>query len=190
MKKVGRKELIDSITNEEFSQLVHERILHKDIPTSVKNNKNRELYNCYFDGACEPVNPGGAIGAGICINDTTDSFYLKPDPLNTNNMAEYMAFNRVLELLANKTDSVINIFGDSMLVVMQMNGKWGIKKGSYLNEALKSSKLFNELERNNKITLRWIPREQNEKADELSKNAIWRKKNKNRPHRNAQDQRS
>jgi len=133
-------------------------------------------YKCYFDGACEPKNPGGKIGAGIFItdgvNDFADNIFVDAGPKNTNNIAEYMAFIRVLELMKNKTDSTIEIYGDSMLVINQMNGEWQIKNGAYKEYALKAMPLLNNLRKKNGVVIKWIPREQNEKADYQSIKAI------------------
>jgi ribonuclease HI len=135
-----------------------------------------KTYKCYFDGACEPKNPGGKIGAGIYItdgvNEFADNIFIEANPKNTNNIAEYMAFIRVLELMKNKTDSTIEIFGDSMLVVNQMNGEWQIKNGAYKEYAFKAMPLLNNLRKKNGVVVKWIPREQNEKADHESMKAI------------------
>ena len=92
-------------------------------------------FKCYFDGACEPINPGGAIGAGIYIVGSRrtykDKYFIPCKPENTNNVAEYIALIKVLEFMANKSGCRIEIFGDSMLVIMQMTGRWKIKHGAY-----------------------------------------------------------
>jgi ribonuclease HI len=133
-------------------------------------------YKCYFDGACEPANPSGKIGAGVYITDGeseyTDSIFVPAKKENTNNIAEYLAFIRVLELMKNKSGDNIQIFGDSMLVVKQMNGEWQIKSGAYREYALKAIPLLNNLRKKNEVFIKWIPREQNEKADFQSMKAI------------------
>jgi ribonuclease HI len=133
-------------------------------------------YKCYFDGACEPKNPGGKIGAGIYITDGVKEFgsntFVAAKPENTNNIAEYSAFIMILELMKNKTGDKIEIFGDSMLVVNQMNGEWQIKSGAYREYALKAKPLLEDLKKKNTVSISWIPREQNEKADFQSMKAI------------------
>jgi ribonuclease HI len=74
--------------------------------------------------------------------------------------------------MKNKSGDKIEIFGDSMLVVNQMNGSWQIKQGAYREYALKAKPLLSELKRNNHVSITWIPREQNEKADYQSMKAI------------------
>jgi ribonuclease HI len=133
-------------------------------------------YKCYFDGACEPKNPGGKIGAGVYItdgiNEHFDNMFINARPENTNNIAEYSAFLLILDKLKTKIDCDIQIFGDSMLVVNQMNDEWQIKHGAYREYALKAKPLLSELKKKNKVTISWIPREQNEKADFQSMKAI------------------
>jgi len=125
---------------------------------------------------CEPKNPGGKIGAGVYITDGekehSESIFKNADPKNTNNIAEYMAFIRILELMKNKTDCKIEIFGDSMLVVNQMNGEWQIKSGAYKKYAERASSLFYDFKKKNQVILKWISREENEKADFQSMKAI------------------
>ena len=135
-----------------------------------------KTYKCYFDGACEPKNPGGKIGAGIYITDGEKEYFnntfIPALPENTNNIAEYTAFIMILECLKNKIDCKIEIFGDSMLVINQMNGEWQIKHGAYREYALKAKPLLEDLKKKNSVLIQWIPREQNEKADFQSMKAI------------------
>ncbi len=80
--------------------------------------------------------------------------------------------------MKNKKGDKINIFGDSMLVVNQMNGEWQIKHGAYRDYALKAKPLLFELKKNNTVSISWIPREHNEKADYQSMKAIGFKRRK------------
>jgi ribonuclease HI len=125
---------------------------------------------------CEPKNPGGKIGAGIYItdgvNEYADNIFINARPGNTNNIAEYTAFLLVLNKMKNKIGDKIEIFGDSMLVVNQMNCEWQIKHGAYREYALKAIPLLAELKSKNNVSISWIPREQNEKADFQSMKAI------------------
>jgi ribonuclease HI len=133
-------------------------------------------YKCYFDGATEPINPGGKMGMGVYITNGSECFesnnFIDAKPTNTNNMAEYSAFIMILELMKRKVDCKIEIFGDSMLVIKQMNGEWRIKHGAYRDYALKAKLLLDELKKKNNVIIAWIPREQNEKADYQSMKAI------------------
>jgi ribonuclease HI len=138
----------------------------------------------YFDGACEPVNPGGyaSFGAvifidGVKVWELSKLFVPQKgrESETSNNVAEYSGFIAILEyLLENKLNNEeIQIYGDSMLVLCQMlmddpkwHKRWEIKDGFYVPLALKAKKL---LEQFPKIKGEWIPREKNSIADELSK---------------------
>jgi ribonuclease HI len=132
-----------------------------------------KTYECYFDGCCEPINPGGTMGFGVFIKseeyEYRDSDNLPAKFNNTNNIAEYLAFTMLIKILKNKENQTIKIFGDSKLVIEQMLGKWKIKDGAYKPYALIAKPLFDELCKKNTVTLQWIPREENKEADKQSK---------------------
>ena len=137
-----------------------------------------------FDGSCAK-NPNGAMGFGCMIE--SNNGILKhlhggeeAKVGNTNNIAEYKAILLGLDYIIenNIQDANISVYGDSNLVIQQLNGDWNIKikpnspkKGPlyapYAFEAReKVIKIIKEL--GNKISFTWIPREENTKADELS----------------------
>lgn len=131
-----------------------------------------KIYKCNFDGSCQPVNPSGYMGAGIVI-ESDDNIYEQAigypkHENNSNNLAEYKAFNRILQLMKGKMGDHIIIQGDSNLVVNQMLGNWQIKAGSYAREALECLMLFKELCKHNKVELSWVRRNFNQKANELA----------------------
>lgn len=131
-----------------------------------------------FDGACGPQNPGGRCGGGAVILKDNDLFMEVSERYEprikgqtSNNVGEYfgliLAFHHLLDNYLQ--DEEILVMGDSNLVIEQMSGNWKIKKGIYVELANKAK----ELKANFKnIRFEWIPREENEWADELSKMAI------------------
>lgn len=135
------------------------------------------MYECYFDGACGPMNPYGDMGIGAIIYlngevlDTHNGFY-KRSCLNSNNVAEYKALVWVLDRLSQENISFVDevcIYGDSKLVVNQLNRKWNITKGLYVKDALEGKEKFSLLKKkSNNVSITWVPRELNEEADELS----------------------
>lgn len=135
-----------------------------------------KTYECYFDGACEPANPGGKMGMGYYITDGNGIYtghdFRDVNPCNTNNIAEYMALICVLKLMREKENCLIKIYGDSMLVIKQMNEEWNAKQGGYMPYMRCAKEIYEEIRLKNKITFSWIPREQNEKADYQSMKAI------------------
>lgn len=129
----------------------------------------------FFDGSCWP-NPGGSIGYGFHIIDKedndlhADSGYYPNDKINTSsNVAEYMALIAGMEWLINNnfSNEPIRVFGDSMMVINQMTGNWGINEGFYTEYAKKARKI--RLEHFRRSGWIWIPRDLNGRADELSK---------------------
>lgn len=138
--------------------------------------KDKLEIKVHFDGACEPFNPGGRMGFGVHISTGdkvlhTHSEQTDFDPKNTNNVAEYRALNIALQWLLENDYSgeEISVFGDSALVINQMNGTWRARGGRYFSEYLQAQKireLFSD------ITFTWVRREYNDVADRLSKKDI------------------
>lgn len=132
----------------------------------------------YFDGACEPVNPGGNIGYGYIAKlfnkgkikvISKGSFFKPADPDNTNNMAEYAALFKALHylLLTGQNYCKIEVYGDSKLVINQMRGAWRAYAGKrYFMAYLHTKRLSENF---TDISYHWIPREENKEADALSK---------------------
>lgn len=149
----------------------------------ILSKKNNNKITAYFDGCCEPINPGGVASYGAVIfknekriQECSELFRPKKgkERETSNNVAEYSGFLAILEYLKENgySKNNIKIFGDSKLVIMQMNPnlcetqRWKIRKGFYIPTALKAKKLLKHF---SKIDLQWIPRDENDIADELSK---------------------
>ena len=131
----------------------------------------------YFDGACEPKNPGGTVGWGFVIHDESGSELasgngaIKASPRLTNNVAEYgAAIKAVLGYQRLGRPGPLMLRGDSKLVVNQMIGAWRIKDGAYAKAAHKMRDLLETVEF--EVIMEWVPREQNEEADRLSVEAL------------------
>src|SRR5262249_55830196 len=133
-------------------------------------------YIAYFDGACEPTNPGGTASYGAVIYDEDEkrwecSEVYGEGKLMSNNVAEYAALIAVLEWFIKQElcDQEILVKGDSALVINQTFGSWKIKNGLYAPLAKKAKEL---LSRFTKIQGEWIARDRNDVADGLSKEAL------------------
>lgn len=123
----------------------------------------------FFDGACEPKNPGGIATFGWLIKQDDQIVAwgygeAKRGEGTTNNLAEYHALLSALQAAQDLAIHPTSIQGDSQLVVNQVNGSWRINK-PHLAE------LANRVKEFNPPPLGWIPREQNEAADKLSRKA-------------------
>ena len=58
----------------------------------------------------------------------------------------------------------------SIVVVEQMNGNWRVKGGAYVRVYRRLRELLTEVEF--QVRWRWVPRERNQVADDLSKRAL------------------
>lgn len=126
----------------------------------------------YFDGSCEQKNPGGIAGFGWRLCDM-DGTQLKSDhgevcrgPGATNNIAEWAAVrNGLLYLQDQNWTGDLEIYGDSLLVINQLNGVYKVRKDTlvpYYNECMALLKA-------RQWKAEWIPRELNEECDKLAK---------------------
>lgn len=141
-------------------------------------------YECFFDGGCGPINPGGHATAGAVIYDENKrlvwefSEYLGCGVTFSNNVAEYAAFLALclrLEKIMTPGDEIV-IHGDSDLVVKQMTGRWRIKNGLYVPLARQARSALNYLHSlsrmaSGSVEVKWIPRSKNEEADQLARDA-------------------
>jgi len=140
------------------------------------------MIEAYFDGCCEPVNPGGTAAYGVVILknrqkiwETSKLFVPQRgrEKETSNNVAEYSGFKAILDYLIahDLTKSQIVVYGDSKLVIEQMFGSWRINFGYYVPIAKICKAMIKQFPY---LTGKWIPREENFLADELSKTEILR----------------
>ncbi len=127
----------------------------------------------YTDGASSG-NPGPA-GIGVVIEidgqKKTLSEYIGE---TTNNVAEYTALVRALQLAHQRRVGSVEVFTDSELLVKQLNGQYRVRNEGLLPLYRKVISLLKSF-KSSKIT--HIPREQNREADRLSKDAIKKARN-------------
>lgn len=144
--------------------------------TNMKKKRAAPLIEVWYDGACEPVNPGGHGGGGYIVKRLNKEIhrgmiYLPAGPEISNNVAEYSGIREALKWLLKEelNQEPVLVRGDNMMSVMQMAGKWKAKRGRYIPLYLECRELAKKF-RN--LTFMWIPREQNGEADEISKTAL------------------
>jgi ribonuclease HI len=125
----------------------------------------------HFDGLCEPGNPGGVAAYGFqvlrdgAVVHEGSGLASPPGPGATNNVAEFRALLEGLRWLnANGVKKPL-VRGDSKLIVNTVNGKWRLKALHLKPMHDEARKLLDEMG----ATLVWVPREQNEEADRLSR---------------------
>jgi ribonuclease HI len=141
----------------------------------IKESKHLDKFELYFDGSCEPINPGGTMGVGVVVkkNGVNIANYSQRIKLGeegffqtTNNIAEYLALRKGLEFCIGNHIRDVMVFGDSQLVINQMKGLWQAKQGAYLSQFIACKVLAAHFK---SIAFTWIPRERNTEADNLSK---------------------
>ena len=82
----------------------------------------------------------------------------------TNNVAEYTALVRALELAAEHRVKVLSVFSDSELLVKQMNGEYRVKSPDLQDLYTEATGLRAKFAR---VTVTHVRREQNAEADQL-----------------------
>jgi ribonuclease HI len=143
----------------------------------------RGAFTMYFDGAAEPINPGGIATYGFVVRNEglviAEDYGLAAEPGTpeaTNNVAEYTACIKGMEAAFKNTagERKLFIFGDSKLVIMQTLGRWKAKTDRTRALREKSQTALAKLRAIlDEVVLTWIPRNHNADADHLSKKAIW-----------------
>jgi ribonuclease HI len=123
-----------------------------------------------FDGACEP-NPG-EMGIGVVVyNDQNEKIleFSEPCGAGTNIKAEYLAVVRGLERLAKIYHGPVLVQGDLQLVIKQLSNEWKVKKHDIRPLFDKVKDLETRFEF---VEYRWVKREENKEADQLSAKAL------------------
>lgn len=123
----------------------------------------------YFDGACRG-NPGpSAAGWAVVTSDgivAEGGDYLGK---RTNNQAEYEALIRVLEAARDLGIEEVDVRGDSELIVKQVRGEWNTNDPDLRERRVTVHELLRAFDR---WSLEHVPREINERADELANEAL------------------
>jgi ribonuclease HI len=132
------------------------------------------VYQLFFDGACEPVNPGGIGAYGFAVYEDDREIHGEGGVVCvggwqcTNNVAEYTALIKAMEWALSAGAAEVETYGDSQLVVRQMLGVYQVKAPHLVplyEKAVELSRRFR------KFSIGWVPRERNARADYYSKKA-------------------
>ncbi|MCL5735568.1 MAG: Nif3-like dinuclear metal center hexameric protein [Actinobacteria bacterium] len=139
-------------------------------PALPEGAAGRSRVTMWIDGGCRG-NPGpGGIGivlktaGGAVIEEVGRAI-----GACTNNVAEYTALLDGLELAARHGAREVDVFSDSELLVKQMSGEYRVK-----NEGLKDlhTQANAKVAIFSKVEIRYVPREQNKRADALVNEAL------------------
>lgn len=136
--------------------------------------KGIKMLEAWFDGCCEPTNPGGhAAWGAVLLRDGKkiweDAGYCGFGSKMSNNVAEYSGVAAILERLQREEELCL-IRGDSKLVIMQLQMKWRINGGLYTPFWQRAKALYEPIR--DRVTFEWVPRDENAICDVLSKGVL------------------
>jgi ribonuclease HI len=129
----------------------------------------------YTDGASRG-NPGES-GIGIVLKDVQDNVITSQFGYigqATNNIAEYTALAMCLKLVQKMKCSNLIVHSDSELMVRQLNGQYKVKDEGLKKYFQRIQKILTESQY--QFTIRHVPREKNQEADQLANVGINTKK--------------
>lgn len=126
-------------------------------------------YQLYFDGGSRG-NPGPG-GCGYCILKDNFVVFEGKNGLGacTNNYAEYKGLHNGIALALEKNITRLEIYGDSLLVINQMNRTWACRHAVLriiFDNVNAQAKKFEH------ITFHHVPRAKNTIADSLANEAM------------------
>ncbi len=137
----------------------------------------------YYDGLCEPRNPGGVATYGFVVYrdgaKIGEGRGLAAEPWSegaSNNVAEYTAMIKAFAWLMENgyAGAEVLVKGDSQLSIRQMQGAYEVRAPRIVPLYLEARRLSSNF---GKVWFQWIPREENGEADMLSQLALrdyWR----------------
>ena len=102
------------------------------------------MYSLFFDGACRG-NPGPASFGGVIYNEKGEELdtFKSYIGMATNNVAEYCGLLGGLNRCRDLNIKHLSVYGDSNLVIQQVQGKWKVKHPklkAYINKFSKLSR--------------------------------------------------
>jgi len=129
------------------------------------------MYKLYFDGASRG-NPGKSSYGGVIITPFDTEFKIYNGVLpngTTNNEAEYIALLKGLEYAVEYCIKELDVYGDSKLVISQINGLWQVKHPNMIKYHSLCKELLDKFD---VISFNHIDRKYNKRADALANYAL------------------
>jgi ribonuclease HI len=122
----------------------------------------------YFDGSA--CGDGSSIGILLVSpRGAMYSFSIRLPTACTNNLAEYEVVRKGMELLLEAGAEVLEIFGDSKLVISQLTEEYKCESESLFPLWVQCQELMAQFRY---INFYWIPRTQNSEANDLAQMAL------------------
>lgn len=125
-----------------------------------------------FDGACQPINPGGHAACACLIERDGVEVYRKSEYIGhgdgmTNNVAEYRGLLLILNWFNSQPNNErIHIIGDSQIVIRRMSGK-ARKPSTGVCSAVSLECLNAAVLHRFSISYEWQRREHNDECDAM-----------------------
>jgi ribonuclease HI len=152
---------VKAVKGQALANLIAERINTNIATLSVRT------WAMYFDGlACED-----GCGIGILLvspRGVMYSFSVRLPTPCTNNLEEYEAMRKGMELLLEAGAEAVEVFGDSKLVVSQLMEEYRCESESLFPLWMQCNELMTQFRY---INFYWIPRSQNVEANDLEQKA-------------------
>ena len=125
------------------------------------------MYKAFFDGGLRL----NVMNAGFVVyspdNKKIHEYGTKLSEHNgTVNIAEYKALQLLLQYLIDNNIKDVEVFGDCQTIIYQINGKNYVNAKHLQDEHAKVVTMMNKFD---KITISWIPREKNTEADRIAR---------------------
>lgn len=139
------------------------------IQSQTNPESNAATLTIYVDGAADLKKKKAGIGGVLLQNEDELLSFAESIGEATNNVAEYKALIRALDLARQLSTINIAIYADSELIVRQILGEYRVKHERMKplhREAMKRLANFQSW------SIRHIPREKNKRADKLSKDGM------------------
>lgn len=148
-----------------------ERELRKQTALAKKQARHEgkpSAWRAWFDGSAHP-NPG-RCGIGAVLKGPAGEIdeLARATGFGNSSEAEYQALIAVLELALARNVRGLTVYGDSRVVIDDVNGAEQAGAASLLALRQQAQALMTQL---GEVTLRWIPRLKNIEADALSQRA-------------------
>ena len=127
-------------------------------------------WKAWFDGATKGTNPGIRGIGGVLKGPGGEVIEICEEiGYGTNNEAEYTALMAVLDAAIQAGVEDLIVYGDSQLVINQVNGAWLIKAKELVPLCKTAVSLKAQIQN---VKLCWVARTENTEADVLSKRAL------------------
>ncbi|MCO5591399.1 hypothetical protein L7F22_045382 [Adiantum nelumboides] len=160
-----RASLAGILTHRHFEKKVKpqgEEVLPPPEPVRLE-----EAHSLYFDGAYKRTIDKAAAGM-VVLDEEGKRIFSTGELLETshsNNEAEYAALILGLKWCVNIKIHRLNVYGDAMLLVMQIKGIWACKNHNLLNHLKQVKELMHHFQA---VAIHHVPRMENQEVDALA----------------------